>query len=189
MAGAHVRAAERIRAAARQAQARMCTCAAHTRSIVCTWYQRRGPCSLPYVGQQSHTRHYSCVTNACIRSPRVRARTRASERASERAVAVAVAHARTYTRAKRTESAANTLASPPERPSSRACACARAGARARPRVGLSKPHGQARRYLGRAFSSLLLHFALLVHLAIFARFARERNLGAQAVSCVSTPCG
>jgi len=50
---------------------------------------------------------------------------------------------------------------------------------------LSKPHGQARGYLGRAFSSLLLHFALLVHLAIFARFARERNLGAQAVSCVS----
>lgn len=26
-----------------------------------------GPCSLAYVGQQSHTRYYSCVTNACIR--------------------------------------------------------------------------------------------------------------------------
>lgn len=28
---------------------------------------QRGPCSLAYVGQQSHTRYYSCVTNACIR--------------------------------------------------------------------------------------------------------------------------
>lgn len=34
----------------------------------------RGPCSLPYVGQQSHTRRYSCVTNACIRRARVRAK-------------------------------------------------------------------------------------------------------------------
>ena len=33
---------------------------------VCVVVQR-GPCSLAYVGQQSHTRYYSCVTNACIR--------------------------------------------------------------------------------------------------------------------------
>lgn len=94
-------------------QARMCTCATQTlsrRSSV-RGTQRRGPCSLPYVGQQSHTRRYSCVTNACIRPPQVRARAwlagslarmRASERAARRTCTYII-----HTR--RTESAANAL--------------------------------------------------------------------------------
>lgn len=67
------------------AQRRGCACAracahfhilppltvARTHSLVGTepgiYVVHWGPCSLAYVGQQSHTRYYSCVTNACIR--------------------------------------------------------------------------------------------------------------------------
>lgn len=65
---ARVRMRVRMRILPYTTTAHSCT---HTLALVGTepgiYVVHWGPCSLAYVGQQSHTRYYSCVTNACIR--------------------------------------------------------------------------------------------------------------------------
>ena len=65
---ARVRMCKRMRTLPYTSTAHGCT---HTLALVGTepgiYVVHWGPCSLAYVGQQSHTRYYSCVTNACIR--------------------------------------------------------------------------------------------------------------------------
>lgn len=65
---ARVRMCKRMRTLPYTSTAHDCT---HTLALVGTepgiYVVHWGPCSLAYVGQQSHTRYYSCVTNACIR--------------------------------------------------------------------------------------------------------------------------
>lgn len=65
---ARVRMCTRMRILPYTSTAHSCT---HTLALVGTepgiYVVHWGPCSLAYVGQQSHTRYYSCVTNACIR--------------------------------------------------------------------------------------------------------------------------